>query len=127
MTNFNETYPKYNAEIVAGPLLPVESRIIAQLILKGTDEKQLKHLLTIENVLQKRSPATAIRHAELIKKRFARIERDLLEIIAGGNKQAQLQVLLAAGHGPNGYFGRDEFRRQHYCGDEFRGDLAGRL
>ena len=58
---------RYNAEIVAGALIPNESRIIAQLILDGTSKEQMKHLLTIENILQKRSPATAVRAAELIK------------------------------------------------------------
>jgi hypothetical protein len=47
-----KTHTRYNAEIVAGALIPSESRIIAQLTLDGVSKEQLKHLLTIENILQ---------------------------------------------------------------------------
>lgn len=87
---------KYNAEIVAGALIPVESRIIARLILKGVSDIELKHLLTVENILQKRSPATAVRAAELIKKRLRIVNPDLLQIIAEGSRQALMQALLIA-------------------------------
>ncbi len=91
-----KTHTRYNAEIVAGALIPSESRIIAQLTLDGVSKEQLKHLLTIENILQKRSPATAIRAAELIRKRFALVDEDLLRIIATGSRQALMQALLVA-------------------------------
>ena len=91
-----KTNTRYNAEIVAGALIPSESRIIAQLTLDSVSKEQLKHLLTIENILQKRSPATAIRAAELIKKRFALVDEDLLRIIATGSRQALMQALLVA-------------------------------
>ena len=87
---------KYNAEIVAGALIPVESRIIARLMLKDVSDIELKHLLTVENILQKRSPSTAVRAAELIKKRFRLVNSDLLQIIAEGNRQALMQALLVA-------------------------------
>jgi len=91
-----KTNTRYNAEIVAGALIPSESRIIAQLTLDSVSKEQLKHLLTIENILQKRSPATAIRAAELIRKRFALVDEDLLRIIATGSRQALMQALLVA-------------------------------
>ncbi len=87
---------RYNAEIVAGALLPSESRLIAKLILEGISDEQLKHLLTIDNILQKRSPATAIWVAGLIKKRFALVNKDLLEIVVNGNRQALMLALLVA-------------------------------
>jgi len=87
---------RYNAEIVAGALIPNESRIIAGLMLENVSTQQLKHLLTVENILQKRSPATAVRAGELIKKRFRLINEDLLRIIANGSRQALMQALLAA-------------------------------
>ncbi len=46
---------RYNAEIVAGALVPIGSRILAQLYLQNVSEKELKYLLTVENILQKRS------------------------------------------------------------------------
>jgi len=87
---------RYNAEIVAGALVPFESRALAPLYLRGVSEKELKYLLTVENILQKRSPGTAIREAELIKKRFNLIEDDLLQIIAHGTRQPMMQALLIA-------------------------------
>ena len=87
---------RYNAEIVAGALLPAESRIIARLMLDNVTEESLTHLLRVENVLQKRSPATAVRVAELIKKRFRLIDENLLRVIAEGNRRAMMQALLAA-------------------------------
>ncbi|MCY7344879.1 MAG: DUF1819 family protein [Pyrinomonadaceae bacterium] len=101
---------KYNAEIVAGALIPNESRIIARLILEGVGEIELKRLLTVENILQKRSPATAVRSAELIKKRFRFVNEDLLKIIASGNRQALMQALLIAAIKHNNLIG-DFLRR----------------
>jgi len=91
-----KTNTRYNAEIVAGALIPSESRIIAQLTLDSVSKEQLKHLLTIENILQKRSPASAIRATELIRKRFALVDEDLLRIIATSSRQALMQALLVA-------------------------------
>lgn len=87
---------RYNAEIVAGALLPNESRIIAKLLLEGVTESELKHLLTTENILQKRSPATALRCTELIKKRLRLINNSMLIIIAEGNRPSTMQGLLIA-------------------------------
>lgn len=101
---------KYNAEIVAGALFPNESRIIAKLKLKGTSAEELTHLLKIENILQKRSPATAVREAKLIEKRLNLITLDLLAIIADGSRQALLQGLLVAAIKHNNLIG-DFLRR----------------
>lgn len=87
---------KYNAEIVAGALLPNESRIIAKLRLEGKSKEEIEHSLKIENVLQKRSPATAVRVFQLIEKRFNLVSEDLLTIIADGSRQALMQALLIA-------------------------------
>ncbi len=87
---------RYNAEIVAGALVPNESRIISKLLLDDISEMELKHLLTKENILQKRSPATALRCSGLIQKRLRLVNRKMLEIIATGTRQAMLQGLLVA-------------------------------
>ncbi len=86
----------YNAEIVAGALMPVESRIIARLLLENVSDQDLRHLLTVENILQKRSPATAIRVTELIQKRLQLVDKNLLSTIAEGARQASIQALLIA-------------------------------
>lgn len=87
---------RYNAEIVAGALLPNESRTIAKLILVGISQDEFKRLLIVENNLQKRSPGTALRKANLITKRFKIVNEELLVIVANGSRQAQMQALLIA-------------------------------
>ncbi|HRH41023.1 MAG TPA: DUF1819 family protein [Pyrinomonadaceae bacterium] len=87
---------RYNAEIVAGALLPNESRTIAKLILDGVSQDEFKRLLMVENNLQKRSPGTALRKANLVTKRFNIVNEELLRIVANGSRQAQMQALLIA-------------------------------
>lgn len=101
---------KYNAEIVAGALFPNESRIIAKLKIDNIPAEELTRLLKVENILQKRSPATSVREAKLIEKRFNLITKDLLQIIANGSRQALLQGLLVAAIKHNNLIG-DFLRR----------------
>ena len=60
----------YNGDMAAGALLIAESRKIAQLLLKNLDEVQWHKAIVIDNILQKRSSAAAIRQARLIKNRL---------------------------------------------------------
>lgn len=92
----NSARARYNAEIVAGALMLAESRILAQLLLAGTTPAEWKHALVVENVLQKRSPATALRQAALIKKRLETMEPELWQMVAQGNREVATQALLAA-------------------------------
>lgn len=89
-------HSRYNAEIVAGALLPQETRIIAKLVLEGCGEDELKQKLTVENILQKRSPATAVRKYHLIRKRLDLVNEDLVHMIAEGNRPLMMQALLVA-------------------------------
>ena len=57
---------RYSANLTAGSLKLPESRIIADLLLRGIDEGQWKDAIIKQNVLQARNPATAIRLARLI-------------------------------------------------------------
>ena len=87
---------RYNAEIVAGALLPEESRAIAKLTLEGVTGEELDRFIKAENILQKRSPATAKRKTELINKRLQTVGNNLLLTIANGTRQAANQALLVA-------------------------------
>ena len=87
---------KYSGDIVAGSLLIAESRKIAQLLLKGVDEKQWDHAIVIENILQKRSPVAAKRQARLIKNRLILMKPDLWELVHKGGSDESIQALLAA-------------------------------
>ena len=87
---------RYNAEIVAGALMLTESRQIARRLLDGVTDSELKKLLVEDNILQKRSPATSLRQAALIKKRLQLVNGELLGVIADGTREVATQALLAA-------------------------------
>jgi hypothetical protein len=54
---------RYSADITAGSLKVPESRIIADLFLRGIDESSWREALYDQNVLQARNPETAKRLA----------------------------------------------------------------
>jgi hypothetical protein len=87
---------RYNAEIVAGSLMLVESRKIAELLLEGIDDRAWHRALVIDNVLQKRSPATAKRQSALIKKRLELMTPDLWRLVIGGTSEVATQSVFAA-------------------------------
>ena len=60
----------YNAEISAGSLMLPESRRIARLLLTHPTKEQWFEALKLDNILQKKSPATAKRQARLIRNRL---------------------------------------------------------
>ena len=88
--------PKYNGEIVAGSLLTMESRKIARPLLDNANPDTWHQAIVIDNILQKRSPATAKRQAKLIKNRLSLMEPELWDIIVRGSSDVTVQALLAA-------------------------------
>ncbi len=64
----------YNGDIVAGSLLIQETRKIASLLLNNVTDKEWKRAIEIDNILQKRSPASAIRQARLIKNGWSSVQ-----------------------------------------------------
>lgn len=91
-----EARQQYNAEITAGSLLLKESRLIAQLLLQGADEKTWHQALAVDNVLQKTSPTSTRRIARLIKKRLSPMPRELWSFVAEGPAEVATQSLLVA-------------------------------
>ncbi len=86
----------YQGDIVAGSLLLAESRKIAQLLLKNVDAVQWHKAIVIDNILQKRSSAAAIRQARLIKNRLILMDNKLWQLVYGGSSEVSTQALLAA-------------------------------
>lgn len=76
-------------------MLP-ESRHVARLLLKNVSPEQWNEAIIDKNILQKRSPATAIRQARLIRKRLELMKPALWKLVAEGNKDVATQALLAA-------------------------------
>jgi succinate dehydrogenase flavin-adding protein (antitoxin of CptAB toxin-antitoxin module) len=108
--------PKYNGEIVAGSLLTMESRQIARLLLDNANPDAWHQAIVIDNILQKRSPATAKRQARLIKNRLSLMKPELWDIIVRGSSDETVQALLAAAikHSPLLGDFMDTVIRQHW-------------
>jgi hypothetical protein len=86
----------YNAEISAGSLMLPESRRIARLLLTHPTKKQWFEALKLDNVLQKKSPATARRQARLIRNRLDTLAEPAWAMIADGTHEIATQLLMAA-------------------------------
>lgn len=85
----------YNAEISAGSLLIPESRRIAELMLSEPDAKAWDAAIVRDNILQK-SPATAKRQSNLIRKRLQTLDAQGLQLIVQSDAELSGQLLMAA-------------------------------
>ena len=87
---------RYRADISAGALKVPETRVIADVLLRGVDELGWKRALLNENVLQSRNPATAIRLARLIKSRLTLMDAELWKMIHEGTGVVVVHAALAS-------------------------------
>lgn len=87
---------RYKADITAGSLKVHESRIVADLLLKGVDEQGWKGALLKDNVLQARTAATTVRLSRLIRKRLALMKPALWRLVRDGTGAVATQAVLAA-------------------------------
>jgi len=87
---------RYKADITAGALKVPESRVIADLLLRGRTGLGWKDAVETENVLQARSPATARRLARLIRLRLETMDADLWKLVRDGTGTVAVHAVLAA-------------------------------
>lgn len=87
---------RYNADITAGSLLPLESRRIAKLLLSDPDQAAWQHAIETENILQKKTPASASRQARLLRRRLSALDADAWNMMAERESEVAIQLLLAA-------------------------------
>lgn len=92
----NHILKQYQADLSAGSLLLPESRIVVGLLLHGVEGAAWDHALRVDNVLQKSSPATAVRQARLIRLRLESIDSSVWSVIRDGDKETATQLLFAA-------------------------------
>ncbi len=85
----------YNGEIVAGSLMIPESRQVAKLLLAEADEAAWFKAIYEDNILQKRSPATAKRQSRLIRNRLSLMQPELWELVIEGSAEVASHSLLA--------------------------------
>lgn len=88
--------PDYNAEISAGSLMPLESKRLAALLLTHPDDTAWRDAVEVQNILQKKTPATARRQATLIRKRLMTLDTKAWEMIATREGEVVNQLLLTA-------------------------------
>lgn len=69
-----------------------ESRIVAGLLMDGVTSEQWDEAIRIENVLQKRTPASAQRNATAIRKRLERLEPEFWRALRYGDDELATQV-----------------------------------
>jgi hypothetical protein len=87
---------RYKADITAGALKVPESRVIADLLLRGVDAEGWKDAIVTKNVLQARSPATAMRLTKLIRGRLETMGPELWKLVRDGKGSVATHAGLAA-------------------------------
>ena len=108
--------PIYNAEISAGSLMLPESRRVARFLLTQPDRATWFDTLRTENILQKKSPATARRQARLIRNRLETLDEQAWQMVAEGEQELARQILFAA-----------SVKHSRLLGDFMRDVVAGRI
>jgi hypothetical protein len=73
-----------------------ESQLIAELLLSNPTKEDWDDAIVEQNILQKRSPASAKRNAATIKKRIALLGEDFLTMLANANHEEASQLMMAA-------------------------------
>jgi hypothetical protein len=128
----------YKANFTKGGLMVPESRIVADLLLQGTDAASWKQAIQIDNVLAKRSLTTASTKANLVRGRLQTMTEDLWRLVRDGSKPVATHAVFAATIKYSPLFGdfldlvvRDLYRRfeetlkpQHW--DRYLEDCRGR-
>lgn len=109
---------KYRADITAGSLKLKESRVIADLLLRNLPAVEWKDALGNRNLLQAKSPATAVRLARLIRGRLESMPPEIWKLIRDGSSEVATQGVLACAIKHSALLGdfldlevRDQYRR----------------
>lgn len=86
----------YDGDMVGGSLMVRESRVIAGLLLAGTTPEQWDQAIRVDNLLQKRSPASAKRNAQAIRKRLELLAPAFWRVLRDGDDELATQVAFCA-------------------------------
>jgi hypothetical protein len=87
---------RYKANFSKGGLMVAESRIVANLLLQAADREQWEQAISLENVLAKRSPSTAMSKATLIRARLRTMPEAVWQLIRDGDRTVATHGVLAA-------------------------------
>ena len=86
----------YKADITAGALKVPESRVIADLLLRGVDDEGWAEAIVQKNALQARSPKTAKRLTLLIRGRLETMGKELWRLVRDGKGDVATHAVLTA-------------------------------
>ncbi len=86
----------YPANFTSGSLLVPESRLIAELLLKHPTQPEWKQYIYEDNILQRRTAASAKSAANLIRARLKVMDEALWLLVVNGTKEVATQAVLAA-------------------------------
>jgi len=86
----------YDSDLTGGSLMVRESRIVAELLIEKATPEQWDQAIRVDNLLQKRTPASAKRNAQAIRKRLERLEPEFWQAIRDGDEELATQVALCA-------------------------------
>jgi len=132
---YNHTY---NSDINGGSLMVRESRVIADLLLNEASADEWEQAIQVENRLQKRSPATARRNAQAIRKRLELTGPDFWRAIRDGDENLATQAAFCAALERNlllvefmervvsDAYSTHAEKLEHYRWTDFLGDCAHR-
>jgi hypothetical protein len=87
---------RYSADITAGSLKLPESRLVADLLLRGVEAEGWKDAIVTKNVFQARSPATSRRLTQLIRGRLETMGPELWKLIRDGKGAVATHAVFAA-------------------------------
>ena len=84
----------YIRDLVSGSLFVAETKIVAATLLLDYPEDKWINLFTDENLLQKKSPNTAIRYARTIKRRLQPLGAPFIEALIQATDPYYTQLLM---------------------------------
>lgn len=87
---------RYDSDLIGGPLMVRESRIIAELMLADVDDDAWRRAIIEDNCLQKARPATAKRIAQAIRKRLERLPSPFWQALRDGDERLATQIAFCA-------------------------------
>jgi hypothetical protein len=87
---------RYRADIIVGALMVPESRVIAELLLRGVDDEGWADAIVEQNVLKARRKAIAMRVARLIRDRLETMDMSLVRMVRDGKGTVATHAVLAA-------------------------------
>ncbi|UIF86262.1 DUF1819 family protein [Cupriavidus sp. UYPR2.512] len=86
----------YDSDLIGGSIQVRECRIIADLLLRGASPEQWQEAIQQQNLLQIRSPASAKRIAQALRKRLERLDAPFWRAIRDGDEELATQVAFCA-------------------------------